>query len=116
MRKIGTAYFVKKPRVLEDLKAAHSDDNGHPYEIVKTIPLSDMEYENFYTDMVADRQFLEDFSHLCSTGDIWKCLFVHPAEKEDGILVVPDDCYVGWATYISAAVKNQKTQAPPIWD
>lgn len=101
MRKNETAYFVKKPRVLEDLQAAHLHENGHPFEIVKTIPLSDLEYENFSTDMMADRPFLEDFAHLCSTGDVWKCLFVHQIEKEDGILVVPDDCYVGWAAYLS---------------
>ena len=102
MRKTGTAYFVKNPRVLEDLQTAHPYENGQSYEIVKAIPLSNIDYENFYTDMVADRQFLEDFSYLCSTGDVWKCLFLHRRGKDDGILVVPDDCYVGWAAYLQA--------------
>ena len=102
MRKNGTAYFVKNPRVLEDLQAAHPYEKEQSYEIVKTIPLSNIDYENFYTDMVADRQFLEDFSYLCSTGDVWKCLFVHRRGKDDGILVAPDDCYVGWAAYLPA--------------
>ena len=102
MRKTGKAFFVKKPRVLEDLQVAHPYENEHPYEIVKAIPLSSIEYENFYTDMVTDRQFLEDFAHLCSTGDVLKCIFVHQTGHGDGILVVPDDCYVGWAAYIPA--------------
>lgn len=102
MSKTGTAFFVEKPRVLSDLKEPHPTDREIPFEVVKTIALGKIAYENFHTDMVADRQFLEDFSHLCSMGNVWKCLFVHQRGQVDGILVMPDGCYVGWAAYSPA--------------
>lgn len=102
MSKTGTAFFIEKPRVLSDLKEPHPAGREIPFEVVKAIALSKIAYENFYTDMVVDRQFLEDFSHLCSTGDVWKCLFVHQRGRADGILVMPDGCYVGWAAYLPA--------------
>lgn len=96
-----TAYFVRKPRVLEDLQNPHANGTESPYEIVKRIPLGKISYENFYTDMVADRQFLEDFAPICTNENVRKCLLVHQRGRKDGILVVPDGCYVGSAAYIS---------------
>ena len=49
-----------------------------------------MSYENFCTDMLADRQFLEDYADLCEIGEIWKYLFVHKHGSKDGVLVIPD--------------------------
>ncbi len=62
------AYFVKEPRILKDLFAIHAVDLEHPYEVVKTIELPLIDYENFITDMTVDRQYLEDNAHLCSKG------------------------------------------------
>lgn len=68
----------------------------------KTIYLSKIDYENFYTDMVADRQFIEDYGYLCSAGTPMKCLLVKTRQASDGILVVPEEkCYVGWAAYLA---------------
>lgn len=97
-----TAYFVRKPRVLEDLQGSHTNDAESPYEIVKKIPLGKTAYENFYTDMAADRQFLEDFAPICTNENVRKCLLVHQRGRKDGILVVPDGCYVCSAAYIQA--------------
>ncbi len=101
MVKTGTAYFVDYPRLVSDLILPHPVEQERPFQIVKAIPLSALSYENFCTDMVADRQFLEDYAGLCEEGNIWKCLFVYKRGSPDGILVIPDGCYVKWAAYYS---------------
>lgn len=52
------AYFVKRPRIKEDLMRPHLAEQERPYEIAKTIMLSAIDYENFTTDMLADRDYL----------------------------------------------------------
>ena len=85
----GYAYFVGKPRMIEDLLQPHPIESERPYEIVKTINLSGIDFENFITDMVADRQFLEDNAALCI-----RCLLVKHRITGEGILVVPDKAWV----------------------
>ena len=86
MSESGYAYFVKQPRILKDLFAIHAVDREHKYEVVKTIVLPLIDYENFITDMTVERQYLEDNAHLCEEGDIWKCLLIRRANKYDGVL------------------------------
>ena len=100
MKKLGYAYFVEGPRIIEDLKVPHPVECEHRYEIVKTVKLARIDYENFITDMIADRQFIEDNAVMCSRGETWRCIIVQPRSRMDGVLVVPaDGCYVGWAAY-----------------
>ena len=85
---------------MNDLMVPHPIEQERIYEIVKTIKLSGIDYENFITDMVADRQFIEDNAALCSRGEVWHCLLVQQRGHMDGVLVMPkDDCFVGWAAY-----------------
>ena len=49
--------------------------------------------------MLADRQFLEDHAALCSKGEVWTCILVRQRGRTDGVLVLPEGCYVGWAAY-----------------
>ena len=92
------AYFVERPRVIEDLIQPHLFEQEREYRIVKTIELGKMDYENFITDMLADRQFIEDNAGLCSQGEVWQCLLIRQRECSDGILVMPENgCFVGWA-------------------
>ncbi len=78
----------------------HLTDAERPYRVVAEVVLSAMDYENFVTDMMVDRQFIEDFGQACRRGDIWDCLFVHRRGRADGVLVIPEDgCFVGWAAY-----------------
>ena len=94
------AYFVERPRVIEDLIQPHLFEQEREYRIVKTIELGKMDYENFITDMLADRQFIEDNAGLCSQGEVWQCLLIRQRECCDGILAMPEGgCYVGWAAY-----------------
>ena len=97
-----TAYFIKYPRVIDDLKKPHLINQERPYEIVEQLVLAEIDYENFITDMRADRQFIEDAAEFCAEGDVIKCLYVRRRNKADGILVVPENkSYVKWAAYLT---------------
>ena len=87
---------------MEDLKALHDINAEKDYEIVATVKLGTIDYENFITDMLADRQFLEDYADLCSEGDVWRCILVKQRGQSSGVLVVPDGCYVKYAALLPA--------------
>lgn len=102
MPQTGYAYFVENPRVLEDLIRPHLLEQECPFEVVKTVKLGAIDYQNFVTDMVADRQFIEDSADLCYKGEIWKCLLVQKRGSHAGVLVMPEDkCCVGYAAYLA---------------
>ena len=102
MIKTGTAYFVKAPRRIEDLLALHVVEEEWAYEIVKQVKLATIDYENFITDMIADRQFIEDNAVHCSKDGTWHCILVQQHGRRDGVLVIPENsCYVGWAAYFN---------------
>jgi hypothetical protein len=75
----GTAYFVKNPSKLSNLVKPHRVEDEVSYEIVRTIYLPQIEYENFATDLTVDRAFIEENAHLCGmpsssqTGKILSC-------------------------------------------
>lgn len=101
--KKGMAYFINRPRMQEDLKVPHLPEEEQPYEIVKHISLKGIDYENFSLDMLADRQFIEENTSLCSEGDIFKCLLISKKGRNDGILIVSDGTsFVKWAAQIQS--------------
>ena len=83
-----TAYFIRRPRRIEELRA---EENGrrHPYRIVSSLRLGGMDYENFVTDLLADRAFLESIPGCGEDGNVLCCLRVSCPGRVD-ILVVPD--------------------------
>ena len=108
MERTGYAFFVESPRIIENLLAPHPIEQETQYEIVKTVKLAKIDYENFITDMIADRQFIEDNASLCSRGEIWHCILVQQRGCTDGVLVVSaDGCYVGWAAYYCGSFSRQ---------
>ena len=66
MKENAKANFVKRPRIFEDLIAPDVPKRSEAYRVIKTIILDSIDYGNFVTDMLADRQFIEDFAPLCS--------------------------------------------------
>ena len=101
MERTGTAFFAERPRTAEDLCLPRAIKREQAFEIVKTVLLSGIDYENFITDRRADRQFLGDNVSLCSQGDVWKCIFVRQKGREGGILVMPTGrCFVCWAAHL----------------
>ena len=98
----GFAYFVRRPRVLDDLIVPHALNRERDYEVIATVVLEAIDYENFITDLLVDRQFIEDHAALCSRGEIWACILVRQVGRKDGVLVIPEDGrYVGWAAYVA---------------
>ena len=96
----GYAYFVERPRRIEELMVPHLIEQERPYRIVTEIQLPAIDYENFITDMLVDRQFIEDHDRRCKKGAIWNCLLVCRRGQPDGVLVMPEDgCFVGCAAY-----------------
>ncbi len=81
------AYFVFRPRLISELSLENPKGKWRLYRIVKTILLSQIDFENFTTDMLADRQFIEDSSPLCAKpGD---CLLVTNRSRQSELLVIP---------------------------
>ena len=74
MHEINSARFVSFPRMASDLTSGEIDSFEHLYE------------KN---------------AVLCSTGEVWKCLFIRERGQQAGILVVPvDACFVKHAAYV----------------
>ena len=56
MEKSGSVCFIRHPRTISDLMQPHLYKHEREYQIVKTIELGKIDYENFITDMLVDRQ------------------------------------------------------------
>ncbi len=102
------AYFIRSPSRLNNLFRPHKIEDEVPYEIVKTICLSQMDYENFSTDLTVDREFIEYNAALCCIDDgVWKCLLIQQENTKKGILIMPEDqCWVGYAAYYMSTVNS----------
>ena len=101
---MNKAYFVKHPRTYLDLQVPHTTDHEALFEIVSTVELTAIDYENFIYGLDADRQYIEHNAHLCADGNIKKCILVKKGDKKDGILVVPepdDPSFVLSAAYLN---------------
>ena len=76
MREKNTAYFVRMARRVEDLSVPHLLNAEKAYEIVKIVELEEMDYENFTTDLLADREFLCAIPESRWNAEILKCVLV----------------------------------------
>lgn len=83
-----TARFISRPRRIEELRA-EEDGRRRPYRVISSLRLGGMDNENFVTDLLADRAFLEDVPGCGEDGKVLCCLRVSCPGRED-ILVVPD--------------------------
>ena len=83
-----TAYFLRRPRRIEELRDFRIG-MLRPYQIVSTVCLGGIEYENFVTDLLADRVFLENVPGCGEVGPLVRCLCVS-CKGRDSVLVLPD--------------------------
>lgn len=90
------AWFVFEPRRVEDLALGRCKGKWIEYNVVKTLCLNKVDYKNFSTDLLADRQFIEDNAALCQKpGD---CLLITTRRHTGEILVIPwHSCYIRYA-------------------
>lgn len=95
----GSAYFVHRPRRMADLRVPHLPDSEQTYIIKYRVQLCKTDYDNFISDFLADRRFLEIFSPHSAESPI-PCILVRQAGQSDGVLVFPErESYVGLAAY-----------------
>ena len=81
------AWFVFRPRTAADLTMKNPAGKWLEYQIVKTICLNGIDYENLTTDLLADRQFIEDHFAICiKPGD---CLLITGKRQEPELLIIP---------------------------
>lgn len=97
--KTGSAIFTEQPRRIEDLKSEDRLRAVRKYSVVKIVDLSLIDFENFITDMMVERDYLEEFAPLCDTPE--KCILIKSSAAEESILVVPtSDGYVKMAALL----------------
>lgn len=84
----STAFFVKHPFRIEDLKVPHRYETRKRFVVVKTM----VDYDNFIADLCVDRIFIEENKGLCHVNEegVWLCLLVKQQGQPDGVLVMPD--------------------------
>ena len=102
----GNSFFVKKPSRLSNLLKPHRIEDEVPYETVRTIFLPQIDYENLATDLTVDREYIEQYTHLCGIQDgVWRCLLIQQENAKTGILVMLEDqAWVGYAAYYGFSV------------
>ena len=90
--KQASILWVSAPARLEDII---QPDNGvsHPYTVAKAIRLTWDDYENFVTDFLVKRDFIEENAGLCKMDEtgVWHCLLVLHRGHTDGVLVMPEE-------------------------
>lgn len=93
------ALFVKHPRTIGDLLHPHAEE--HRFKIAEVVVLQAIDYENFITDMLVDRPFLNSNLFGRIAGDTWYCAFVTQIGLKDGVLVLPEGDHVEFAAYLA---------------
>lgn len=94
------AYFVIHPRNVEEVKNPVASVLLS-YRVVRKISLSRIEFQNFYTDFLVDRFFIENNAVLCIHQIPMDCILVVCRGYSWGILVVPENGgFVGMAALI----------------
>lgn len=93
------APFVKHPRTIGDL--LHPVAEERRFKIAEVVVLQAIDYENFITDMLVDRPFLNSNLFGYIDGDTWYCVFVTQSGSKDGVLVLPDGDHVDYAAYLA---------------
>ena len=97
-----TAYFIHRPRRLSDLLVPHLTSAERSYEIIATVELPKIDYENFCEDLLADRSFLEGYSCPSLPAKPLQCVLLKKNGQPDGILVtVYNRCFVKYAASYS---------------
>ena len=97
----GKAVFVPHPRRIEDLHDGFGTARPSCHYIIEAaVELDWIDYENFITDMLADRWFLEINSRRCFSDaqrNIYHCLLVSAKDRPSGVLVLPRGDHVAEA-------------------
>jgi len=96
----GIAYFLRDARRIDELEKLREEKvrqriSAKQYIVEKVIELSKIDFENFSTDLLAERQFITDNLNLMFVDDdkTWHCLYVvQIGSGNSGILVQSKKC------------------------
>ena len=85
------AMFVPHPRTVFELMRPPLYAKEREFVVVRVIYLSETDYENFCSDMLVARDYLEENASVCFEREIIGCLLITTFKyRRDGILVLPD--------------------------
>lgn len=82
------AYFVSRPRRLADLLGPHDLRLEQPCQIVRTVTLAPIDFENFAEDMRQSRAYLE-VSLPAAEPSTRACMLIRARGREGAVLVCP---------------------------
>lgn len=98
--KAGKAVFVFMPRRLDEILCPTSPVKEKSYQVVQKIALKKIAYENFLSDMVVARDFLEMPGQPSIDDQILKCLLVFsPGVKGEILVAANEKGFVQYAAY-----------------
>lgn len=98
--KKGRAGFVFKPRRLDEVLEPASPLEEKNYQVVQKIALEKITYENFVSDMVVARDFLEMPDQQAMDDDDLKCLLIFsPGVKGEVLVAANEKGFVRYAAY-----------------
>jgi len=104
---MNKAHFVCKPTSMSDIPTTRR--NLEEYEVMDTIQLTDAEWNEFTNNLMADREWLADFSSM-ALGARWyigrgrPCILVKPTSEGSRPLLVDTQGYK-FPRYIAYAPK-----------
>ncbi len=85
------ANFIKHPFSIADLRTPCLTKKLKRYKIVKKIAISNIDYDNFISDLCVERDFIKKNKLCCFIHDnVYHCIYVHKKNSEKGILIMPD--------------------------
>lgn len=104
---MNKAHFVCKPTSMSDIPTTRR--NLEEYEIMETIQLTDAEWHDFTNNLMADREWLADFSNMAVrarwyTGGSRPCILVKPADESKRPLLIDTQGHT-YPRYIAYAPK-----------
>lgn len=85
-----TAFFVKYPRRLEQLQRPFPLEQAREYRVSARVLLNAVDYGNFISDMLVERDYLEQALPQCGQEPEEGCVLVSWPGGKEGILVVPE--------------------------
>ena len=103
------AIFVPHPRTVFELMEPPLSAREREFVVVRVIYLSEIDYENFCSDMLVARDYLEENASVCFERGSIGCLMITTFKyRRDSILVLPDDGpFVKLAAYYDEGAKKE---------
>ena len=79
------AHFTEKPKTYFDLSKPHLIEEENTYIVKVRVCLRPIEYKNFLTDMLVNREYIERASVYCnSQNDRLECVLISKIGSKEG--------------------------------